>query len=87
MLGGMGFRDLTLFSDILLAKQAWWLMHSKGTLFYKIFKARFFPQQNFMEAKESALGSYVWKSILRGRDVMKQGACWRVANGKSIKIW
>ena len=29
-----------------------------------------------MEAKDSRRGSYTWKSILKGRDVIAQGACW-----------
>ena len=40
-----------------------------------------------MEAKESATGSYAWKSILKGREVIQMGARFRVGNGKSIKIW
>ena len=40
-----------------------------------------------MEAKESTTGSYAWKSILKGRDVIKLGSRFRVGNGKTIKIW
>ena len=87
MVGGMGFRDLAHFNDALLAKQAWWLLHNKETLFYKVFKAKFFPNHSLLEAKETSSGSYAWKSILHGRDVVPDGACWRVGNGKSIKIW
>ena len=85
--GGMGFRDLALFNDSLLAKQAWRLIHNKDTLFYRIFKARFFPHCSFMEAKESTTGSYAWRSILKGREVIKMGSRFRVGNGKNIKIW
>ena len=35
-----------------------------------------------MEAKDSRLGSYAWKSILIGRDVIQRGASWRVGDGK-----
>lgn len=41
-------------------------MENKETLFYKILKARFFPYFSFLEAKDSASGSYAWKIILKG---------------------
>ena len=69
-IGGMGFQDLALFNDSLLAKQAWRLLNEKTSLFYKVFKARFFPNSSIMEVANSRLGSYAWKSILKGRDVL-----------------
>ena len=36
--GGMGFHDLALHNNSLLAKQAWCLLQDQGSLFYKIFK-------------------------------------------------
>ena len=87
VIGGMRFRDLAHLNDYLLAKQAWWLLHDTKTLFYRIFKAHFFPYCSIIEAKESASGSYAWKSTLYSRDVIQRGSCWRVGDGRSIKIW
>ena len=56
--GGMGFRDLAMFVDSLLAKHAWRLLQNLDSLFYKFFKARLFPNCSIMEAKESSTGSY-----------------------------
>ena len=69
--GGMGFKEMTLLNETLLAKQTWRLLHNKKSLFYKVFKSRFFPNCSFMEAKEGHGGSYAWKSILKSREVIK----------------
>ena len=87
MVSVMGFRDLAMFNDSLLAKQAWWLLHNKISLFYKGFKACFFPNTTIMEVANSRLGSYAWKSILRGRDIIQTGARWRVGRRENIHIW
>ena len=87
--GGMGFRDLALFNDSLLAKQAWRLLKNQDSLFYKVFKAWFFPKCTIMEAKNSRRGggSYAWSSILHGRDVLVRGCRWRIGNGRIVGIW
>ena len=87
MVGGMGFRFLAMFNDSLLAKQAWQLLHNKTYLFYKVFKACFFPNTTIMKVANSRLGSHAWKSILRLRDIIQRGARWSVGSGENINIW
>lgn len=65
----------------------WRLLHDTNSLFYWIFKAKFFPNTSVMEAKTLANASYAWKSIMRGRDVIKRGARWRIGSGNSVHIW
>ena len=40
-----------------------------------------------MEVADSRMGSYTWKSILRGRDIIQRGKIWRIGSGEKINIW
>ena len=62
---------------------------------YKEYKYMLFSKfigQVFLWATQyvmlaSRMGSYAWKSILRGRDIIQRGALWRVGSGEKINIW
>ena len=85
-MGGMGFRDLHAFNLALLAKQAWKLVQKTDSLFYRIYKARYFPTTTFLDAKMGHNPSYVWRSLLSAREVILAGSKWQVGNGETIKI-
>lgn len=68
----MGFKELQKINDAMLAKQVWQLLDNKDSLFHRFFKAKFFPYRIILDAKEGN-GSYAWKSILKGRDVIRKG--------------
>ena len=40
-----------------------------------------------MEVKTSSSASHAWKSITKGRDVIRKGGIWRSADRKSISFW
>ena len=85
--GGLGFRDLTSFNQALLAKQAWRLVQNPSALVSKVFRAKYYPTSSFMEAKIGNNGSYVWRSLVWGGELLKKGVRWRVGNGEKIRVF
>ena len=84
--GGMGFKQLKQFNLALLAKQGWRLQLGRESLVYKVFKARYFPRCNFVQAGIGSNPSYAWRSIMATQDIVKRGIKWQVGNGSSIQI-
>ncbi|XP_024178198.1 uncharacterized protein LOC112184155 [Rosa chinensis] len=85
--GGLGFRDMHLFNIALLAKQGWRLICRPDSLLAQVLKARYFPQTDFMQAELHKGASFTWRSILKGRDLLRKGLRFQVGNGENISVW
>lgn len=85
--GGMGFRDFSCFNTSLLAKQAWRIIQCPDDPWVNVLKGLYFPRCDFLQAGKGSRASWIWSSILEGRDLLLKGLVWRVGDGKSIKVW
>ena len=61
--GGMGFKDLKVFNDALLGRQAWRLLREPSSLLARVMKAKYYPHCDFLEASLGHSCSYSWSSI------------------------
>jgi hypothetical protein len=75
--GGMGFRDLKLFNQALLARQAC----------ARLLKARYFPYGDIIDTVFPSEGSPTWKTVEYGLDLVKKGIAWRIGSGTKVQIW
>ena len=82
----MGFRNIHAFNLAMLAKQAWRLVTGAQSLFYRVYKARYFPRCSFLEAEFGPNPSFVWRSLCAARELIIEGSHWQVGNGQSITI-
>jgi hypothetical protein len=72
--GGLGFRDL--FSFNMAMRYA-----------FRVLSAKYFPDGDVLKARPLTGMSYVWRSILKGIQLLKAGLIWLVGDGKSIDVW
>ena len=70
---GLCFRDLHAFNLAMLAKQAWRLIDDNHSLFYRVYKTLYFPNSSFMMAELGNNPSFMWRSLLSAREVIKEG--------------
>ena len=84
--GGLGFRDLKKFNIPMLAKQGWRLINGDNPLVTRLMKAKYYLNTSFIDAKFGGNPSYMWRSIHKARDVIKQGCGRRIGDGESTNI-
>lgn len=85
--GRMGFRDLHSYNKALLVKQAWRIVKNLNASWVKFLKSIYFPKCEFLESKCKKGNSWLWKSLSRGKELLKKGLRWEVGNGEKIKFW
>jgi hypothetical protein len=61
--GGMGFRELVLFSKAKLAKQGWRILQNPSFLMVTIIQAKYFPHGDLLNASLGNKPSFAWRSI------------------------
>uniref|UniRef100_A0A5B7BWS0 Reverse transcriptase zinc-binding domain-containing protein n=1 Tax=Davidia involucrata TaxID=16924 RepID=A0A5B7BWS0_DAVIN len=84
--GGVGFWDMEAFNLALLAKQGWRLIHGTNSLFFKVYKAKYFPNGNFLNATLGSSPFFTWRSIMAARPVIKSGTRWRIGCGHEVCV-
>jgi len=84
--GGMGFKDLSAFNLAILGKQGWKFITEPNSLVARILKARYFPSGSYLMATVGHNPSYVWRSIMRARFIVRGGARWSIGSGATISI-
>lgn len=83
----MGFRDFENFNQALLAKRLWRIITKPQSLVARVLKENYFKDVGVMEASIKRNASYMWKSILAAKELVKEGSRWKVGSEKTIKIW
>jgi hypothetical protein len=76
--GGMGFKSLSAFNLSMLGKQGWRVMTNPDILISKIYKVKYFPRCDFLDANLGHNPSFVWRSICNSKFILRAGSRWRI---------
>lgn len=85
--GGLGFWDFTSFNQALVAKQGCRLLQIPNSLVFKVLQARYYKNSSFLSANTGSNPSFIWRSILWKRQVIKKGLRWRIGNGRKVVVY
>ncbi|KAK0583366.1 hypothetical protein LWI29_036220 [Acer saccharum] len=62
-------------------------MANRNSLVARVLKASYFPYVDFIDAECNSSASYIWKSLMWGKNIIVTGTRWRVGDGKTIRIY
>lgn len=86
-LGGLGFRDMGVFNEALLGRQAWRLISQPNCLLSRVMCNKYYPNGEFLNSSLGLTGSFSWRGLWGAKSLVKDGLIWRVGNGRKIRIW
>ena len=70
-----------------MAKKGWRILQSPDSLVAKVLQARYFKNKDFFNVKLGLNHSFIWRSIICGSHVIKNGSRWRIEDGHNVKVY
>ncbi|XP_019089170.1 PREDICTED: uncharacterized protein LOC109127977 [Camelina sativa] len=71
----------------MLGKQVWRIIQAPQSLLSRFLKARYYSDSNIFNAGSGNKPSFIWKSLLEGRELIKKGMRVLLGNGQTTNIW
>ncbi|KAL9685894.1 hypothetical protein QQ045_023348 [Rhodiola kirilowii] len=74
--GGLGFKDLYAFNDVMLMKVGWRMMKFPGLLMSQILTAKYCKGRSIFEARLGSNPSSVWRGVMKSLKMLLDGVWW-----------
>jgi hypothetical protein len=84
--GGLGFRDMKLFNQAMLARLAWRLIQKPTSLCARVLKVKYFPHGNLLDTVFARDLSLVWQGVEYGLELLKKGIINRIGDGRNTQF-
>ena len=62
-------------------------MSENNNLWVRLIKDKYLRKTSFLQYKSSTNDSWIWKNILKQRELLDKGLRWKLGNGTSIRFW
>lgn len=85
--GGLGLRSMGLMNKALMARMGWKFVTEPDSLWASILGSKYLNNSSFFNCEANSKSSYTWRSILKGKDILKMGSKWVILNGQRAKFW
>ncbi|GJW20329.1 Myb-related protein 2-like protein [Tanacetum coccineum] len=85
--GGLGFKPLQRWNEVLLISQLWKLIDKRESLWVKWVNTVKLKGKSIWEAESTDNDSHGWKELMKIKDKIKPYVLFKVGNGKSIYVW
>lgn len=63
------------------------MLREPNALWVQVLKHKYFPLCEPLPGKVSINGSWTWKGLLEGLEIVKRNYSWELANGNKVHIW
>lgn len=87
MNGGLGIRTLKMWNIFLWLSWIGKFLTQPSKLSVQILKKKYCKGTNLMNAIPNQSHSAIWRDMLKGRDLLKQGMIYNIGNGEDISLW
>lgn len=81
--GGMGFKDLLLMNQAMLARQAWRLLAFPDSLCARILKTKYYPNSKLLDCAPASDSS---QTVEHGLELLKQGVIHWIGDGRPLRF-
>lgn len=75
------------FNLAMVAKQYWCLSRNTESLEATVLKARYFPRGNIDSTTIYFQPSFLWMSIIKTRELVREGSTWQVCDSTQIRYF
>jgi hypothetical protein len=81
-LGCLGICSLEFINNSLLAWLGWKMVLNEPLLWVEALKGKYIKNgASFLDAQVSPHSSWIWKGLMKNRNVVELGACWSITGG------
>lgn len=85
--GGLGIRRVRDVSNVFMLKLIWRLFSCSSSLWGGWTRHYLLKEETFWDAKDTSLGSWVWRKLLKLKSLAKGFLRMNINDGKNVRFW